>query len=131
VFIFLFLLIWILYSFFFDTKKYVVDTNIHQPDNLVQIKKESCLKNTSSREWKILCTNKEAKVYTEATNRLMQTSSKLNIVQIGAHVGFERNDPLATGIISLINSFHKNTILGFGGHLLNRRRQITDGLLIT
>lgn len=71
---------------------------------LLQSNEEHCLKQSSSWEWRTLCTNNEAKIFMEANYRIMQTTSKLNIVQIGAHVGFEKNDPLATGIISLIDS---------------------------
>lgn len=98
------LLFLILFNIFLLEKK---DANISFEEELIQLNEESCLKNSFSREWKILCTNDEAQVFTEAIKRLRLTTSKINIVQIGAHVGFERNDPIAAGIISLIESIPK------------------------
>ena len=65
-----------------------------------------CGKNASSSslEWNFLCTNHETKISSEAIERMFKSMSEINIVQIGAHVGFEPNDPIATGIVSLIDS---------------------------
>ena len=64
-----------------------------------------CGKNAtaSSLEWNILCTNEETKISSEAYERVLKSRSEINIVQIGAHVGFEPNDPIAMGIVSLID----------------------------
>ncbi|GFH50741.1 predicted protein [Chaetoceros tenuissimus] len=68
-----------------------------------------CGKNASasSLEWNFLCTNHETKISSDAIERMFKSTSEINIVQIGAHVGFEPNDPIAMGIVSLIDSFPK------------------------
>lgn len=68
-----------------------------------------CGKNASasSLEWNFLCTNHETKISSDAIERMFKSTLEINIVQIGAHVGFEPNDPIAMGIVSLIDSFPK------------------------
>jgi FkbM family methyltransferase len=55
-------------------------------------------------EWKLLCKSK----LVETTLNLLQKGQDPVIVQVGAHIGFEWNDPVANGINSLIESSSKN-----------------------
>ena len=50
----------------------------------------------SSPEWNHLC---EAQLLAYLDDQLLLQNQKIHIVQIGAHVGFEGNDPLAQGLL--------------------------------
>ena len=52
------------------------------------------------KEWAYLCSGNFVKTAT----RLLIEGEQVNVVQIGAHVGFEENDPLASGLSSILHT---------------------------
>ena len=56
-------------------------------------------------EWFHLCNGK----FLESTNYDLKRQSDIHIVQIGAHVGFERNDPFAIGATTFLSNLTEET----------------------
>ena len=77
-----------------------------QKDTLQTVIKETCRNDEKKkkRDWKWLC---NAKIVETALS-LLRTGHDLVILQVGAHTGFESNDPIATGIEQLIASTSKH-----------------------
>ena len=55
------------------------------------------------KEWKALCSG-DTNIVQEAVDMLTKDQAEITITQIGAHVGFEPNDPMASGLVSLMDN---------------------------
>ncbi|GFH58521.1 hypothetical protein CTEN210_14997 [Chaetoceros tenuissimus] len=55
------------------------------------------------KEWKALCDG-DTNIVQEAVDMLTKDQAEITITQIGAHVGFEPNDPMASGLVSLMDN---------------------------
>merc|ERR1712157_392151 len=104
------------------------DLNMHTPEiareeevtrRVTQIHDSLCGKDSitiqgkNGRNWKSLCAGHFVKIlatqllYKRINNNMNRKNTcgnfKINVVQIGAHVGFEENDPLASGLVRLLD----------------------------
>mmetsp|Transcript_28040 Transcript_28040/g.32685 ORF Transcript_28040/g.32685 Transcript_28040/m.32685 type:complete len:363 (-) Transcript_28040:87-1175(-) len=63
---------------------------------------EVCTNHTFGQDWDLLC---QGGIASQADSRLLAPTTKkpLHVIQIGAHTGFEPNDPLAKGLSSYIH----------------------------
>ncbi|GFH58519.1 hypothetical protein CTEN210_14995 [Chaetoceros tenuissimus] len=55
------------------------------------------------KEWKALCDG-DTNIVQEAVDMLTKDHAEITITQIGAHVGFEPNDPISSGLVSLMDN---------------------------
>ena len=55
------------------------------------------------KEWKALCDG-DTNIVQEAVDMLTKDHAEITITQIGAHVGFEPNDPMASGLVNLMDN---------------------------
>lgn len=88
--------------FFFANRLWVVWHSYTISIECQQITSLSCVQQTKSEKgvWVVLCEG-ELLVSSE---RLLQSGQDVHLVQIGAHVGFEGNNPFANGISFYLNS---------------------------
>lgn len=64
-----------------------------------------CRNESANLEWQVLCgqqSNTSLSVIDAFDTTLADPSKKAHVIQIGAHVGFEKNDPLAEGLSSYL-----------------------------
>jgi hypothetical protein len=67
-----------------------------------QIRESICkeaMTQTRLKDWKHLCLGH----FVETATQLLMNGDQINVVQIGAHTGFEQNDPIARGLSGLLD----------------------------
>ena len=78
-------------------------------DSYHQVERDSSLckpnERTSNSDWKNLCSSNFVKKATQ----LLLNNDEINVVQIGAHTGFEINDPVAKGLSILLDEVAGHT----------------------
>jgi len=78
-------------------------THLEMPAERIQQVRESICKEAMTEEklkdWKHLCSGN----FVEAATQILMNGDQINVVQIGAHTGFEMNDPIASGLSELLD----------------------------
>ncbi len=70
---------------------------------IMKIRKSICKPRFINKAWKNLCKGN----FVETAARLLMNGEHVDVVQIGAHAGFEENDPIAEGLSRLLDEVTK------------------------
>ena len=85
-----------------ETQNDEIQSSTQHYETIIEtVTSETCIKEEKNDDWMKIC--RGAKIVDTALSLLQKDQDPI-IIQVGAHIGFERNDPISKGIQRLITS---------------------------